>query len=306
MVYLKEIEGVREMSWKWEKRGSLNYLTLPKWQAEGVDLGFSTRVGGVSQVPYDTFNLGLHVGDDPFAVLENRKRWIDQWAVPWSRVAVGEQVHGTNVLWVGEEDGGRGILELKTVIPAVDGLLTQSDIGLMSFFADCVPLFFYFPDIQAVGIAHAGWRGTAHKMGLKVLERLEEAGGRIENAWVAIGPSIGPCCYFVDENVATQFRANFGETPFLAKQKDGHYLLDLWEANRTTLLEKGVRPENIDVAAICTADNPQWFFSHRRDGAGTGRMAGWIKFRGTMPDAREVRNNRDSIKGGLGGNNTSG
>jgi len=267
------------MNWKWQKRESLTVLTLPKWQAEGIDIGFSTRVGGVSPVPYDTFNLGLHVGDDPTAVLENRKRWLDQWEVPWSRVAVGEQVHGTSVLWVGEEDSGRGVRELETAIPAVDGLVTQSTVGLMAFFADCVPLFFYFPDIQAVGIAHAGWRGTAHKMGQKVLECVEKAGGRADNAWVAIGPSIGPCCYSVDERVAAEFRENFTETPFLSRQEEGHYLLNLWEANRMTLLEKGVRPENIDVAETCTADNTEWFFSHRRDGALTGRMAGWIRYR---------------------------
>ena len=116
------------------------------------------------------------------------------------------------------------------------------------------------------------------------MECLEKAGGRTENAWVAIGPSIGPCCYNVDESVATQFRANFDETPFLFRQEDKHYLLDLWEANRTTLLEKGVRPENIDVVAICTAHNPEWFFSHRRDGVRTGRMAGWIRLRSAMHD----------------------
>ena len=265
------------MSWKWQKRGSLNVLTLPKWETEGIDLGFSTRVGGMSQIPYDSLNLGLHVGDDATAVLENRKRWLDQAEVPWSGVVVGEQVHGTNVLWVGEEDGGRGIRELDTAIPAVDGLLTRSTVGLMAFFADCVPLFFYFPDIKAVGIAHAGWKGTAHKIGQGVLECLEKAGGRPENAWVAIGPSIGPCCYIVDENVAAQFGENFSQTPFLAKQEDGHYLLNLWEANRMTLLEKGVRQENIDVVEACTAHNPEWFFSHRRDGVRTGRMAAWIQ-----------------------------
>ncbi len=276
------------MSWEWQTRGSLYYLTLPKWQAEGIDLGFSTRVGGVSQFPYDTFNLGFHVGDDPTAVLENRRLWLDQWKVPWSKAIVGEQVHGTNVLWVGEEDGGRGIRELETAIPAVDGLMTQSTIGLMSFFADCVPLFFYFPDIQVIGISHAGWKGTAHKIGHKVLECVEKAGGLTKNAWVAIGPSIGPCCYLVDERVAAQFRANFSETPFLTKQEDGHYLLDLWEANKTTLLGKGVLPENIDVVATCTADNPEWFYSHRRDGACTGRMAGWIRKRGAKHDARST------------------
>jgi len=277
------------MSWKWQKSGSLTCLTIPKWQAEGIDLGFSTRVGGISQVPYDSFNLGLHVGDDPTVVLDNRKLWLDQRGVSFSRVAVGEQVHGTNVLWVSEEDGGRGSRELESAIPATDGLVTQSTIGLMAFFADCIPLFFYYPDLKAVGIAHAGWKGTAHKIGQKVLERFEEAGGRTENAWVAIGPGIGPCCYLVDERVAEQFRANYPETSFLHGQDDGHYLLDLWEANKTLLLGKGVRPENIDVASICTADNPEWFFSHRRDGGRTGRMAGWIRFRGTKSEARCTR-----------------
>ena len=265
------------MSWNWHTRGSLTYLTIPKWQAEGIDLGFSTRVGGVGQVPYDSFNLGLHVGDNPTAVLENRKRWLDQWGVSISEVAVGEQVHGTNVLWVEEKDAGRGSRELETAIPGTDGLVTQSDVGLMAFFADCVPLFFYYPDLGAVGIAHAGWKGTAQKIGQKVLECFEEAGGRTEDAWVAIGPSIGPCCYIVDERVAVQFQSNYRETPFLQTQEDGHYRLDLWEANKISLLEKGVRPENIEVAAICTADHPEWFFSHRRDGVRTGRMAGWVK-----------------------------
>ncbi|MDR3543539.1 MAG: peptidoglycan editing factor PgeF [Desulfosporosinus sp.] len=274
------------MNWKWDKKGSLTYLTIPKWRAEGIDLGFSTRVGGISQAPYDSFNLGLHVGDDPIAVLENRKHWLKQWGVPLSRVAIGEQVHGTNVLWVNEEDGGRGSQELETAFPAMDGLVTQSTVGLMAFFADCVPLFFYYPDLEAVGIAHAGWKGTAQKIGQKVLESFEKVGGYTRDAWVAIGPSIGPCCYLVDERVAAQFRANFHATPFLHTQGEGHYLLDLWEANKTLLMEKGVRPENIDVASICTADNPEWFFSHRRDGARTGRMAGWIQLRSTKFEAR--------------------
>lgn len=267
------------MSWKWQQRGNLSYLTLPKWQAEGIDLGFSSRVGGVSQAPFDTLNLALHVDDDPSAVLANRKRWLEAWGVDWPGAAAAEQVHGVSVVWLTEEDGGRGMRELETAVPAADGLLTKSSLGLMGFFADCVPVFFYFPDIRAVGVAHAGWKGTAHKIGTKVLDCLEEAGGRCEKAWVAIGPSIGPCCYFADEEMAVQFRANFAETPFLTKQGDKEYLLDLWEANRQPLLERGVLLENIDVAAICTADNPESFFSYRRDKEVTGRMAGWIRLK---------------------------
>ena len=282
------------MSWKWHNSGSLTYLTIPKWQDAGIDLGFSTRVGGVGLVPYDTLNLGLHVGDDSKFVIENRKRWFDQWGVPWTRVTVGEQVHGTDVIWVKENDGGRGANKMETAIPAVDGLITQTTIGLMAFFADCVPLFFYYPDLEAVGIVHAGWKGTVNKIGLKAMEGFEKAGGRTENAWVAIGPSIGPCCYSIDERVAEWFRSNFNKTPFLRSQGEGHYLLDLWEANRSIFLEKGIRPENIDTAEICTADNPEWFFSHRRDGARTGRMAGWIRMRSTRCDARGTKGTGDT------------
>ena len=274
------------MNWNWGTKEGLSYLTVSEWLEEGIDMGFSTRNGGVSNAPYDTLNLGFHVGDDPVAVLENRKRWLNAWGVPWLGAVVGEQVHGANVVWIDESDGGRGVRELESVIPAVDGFITQSSVGLMTFYADCVPLFFYYPDLKAVGIAHAGWKGTVQKIGRRVLECFEEVGGRTEDAWVAIGPSIGPCCYLVDEHVARQFRSNYAETPFLHPTSDGHYQLDLWEANRTVLLEKGVRQENIAVAATCTKDNQEWFFSHRRDGARSGRMAGWIRLRGTKHDVR--------------------
>ncbi|WP_407307462.1 peptidoglycan editing factor PgeF [Desulfosporosinus sp. SB140] len=271
------------MNWNWRAKGDLSYLTISKWLEEGIDMGFSTRKGGVSDAPYEALNLGLHVGDDPIAVVENRKRWLEAWGVPWPEAVVGEQVHGANVVWIHERDRGRGVRELESVIPAVDGFVTQGSVGLMMFYADCVPLFFYAPDIKAVGIAHAGWKGTVQKIGLGVLERFAELGGCAENVWVAIGPSIGPCCYTVDEHVACQFRSNFGETPFLHSLSNGHYQLDLWEANKNVLIEKGVRRENISMAAVCTKDNPESFFSHRRDGARTGRMAGWIRMRSTRP-----------------------
>ena len=265
------------MSWIWQKKGDISYLTLPKWREEGIDVGFSSRSGGVSQAPFDTLNLALHVGDDRAAVLENRKRWLETWGVSWTGAAAGEQTHGTLAAWLTEEDGGKGIREPETAIPVTDALLTKSALALMGFFADCVPVFFYFPDIRAVGIAHAGWKGTANRIGEKVLKAAEEAGGRAEKAWVAIGPSIGPCCYLGNEEMADQFRMNFQETPFLMPQEGNQYLFDLWEANKLPLLERGVRPENIDLAGLCTEDNPECFFSYRREKEVTGRMAGWIR-----------------------------
>jgi polyphenol oxidase len=269
------------MNWNWQTKGELSYLTISNWLDEGIDIGFSTRNGGVSDAPYDALNLGLHVGDESAAVLENRRRWLDAWGVKWLGAVVGEQVHGDNVVWIHENDKGRGVSEIKSVIPGVDGFITQSSLGLMTFYADCVPLFFYYPDLRAVGIAHAGWKGTVQKIGRRTIECFEEAGGCTEKAWVAIGPSIGPCCYIVDERVAFQFRDNFGAASFLHPLSEGQYRLDLWEANRTILLEKGVLPENITLAEICTKDHPEWFFSHRRDGVRTGRMTGWIRIRET-------------------------
>lgn len=291
------------MVWEWQ-RGNLNYLQFTDWKKWGVEVGFSTRQGGVSTEPYSSLNLGLHVGDKPVAVIENRKRWLSVWGAGWEEVAIGEQVHGTKVAWVDRDNDAslaesakhnntreafrdiEGIqsLEHRTSnhelrIAGVDGLLTQSLLGLMGFFADCVPLFFYQSDIQAVGLAHAGWRGTVGKIVLQVMRSLTERGGRPENLWVALGPSIGPCCYEVDEKVAEEVRLNFDHTPFLSPTQPGHYVLDLWQTNIQTLLKAGVPAHQISSAGICTSCHPEEFFSYRRDGNPTGRMAGWIRLR---------------------------
>lgn len=265
------------MHWEWREGKDLTYLTIPKWEEAGVQIAFSSRLGGVSKAPFHSLNLGLHVGDDPQSVLENRRLWLEELQAGWSDVIVGQQVHGNQVAWVGEQAAGCGVRDLKTAVPGLDGLATKSNIALMAFFADCVPVFFYHPVIKAVGLAHAGWRGTTGKVSLGMLERFAEAGGRPEECWVALGPSIGPCCYEVDEKVAGIFRTSFVNTGFLQPSVKGHYHLDLWEANCLVLEEAGVKKENIACSALCTACKDKLFFSHRRDGALTGRMAGWIK-----------------------------
>lgn len=265
------------MSWVWRQGKQLTYLTIPEWEAEGLQLGFSTRWGGVSKVPYSSLNLGLHVGDTLEDVQVNRGLWFKEWDASGSDVAIGEQVHGTQIHEVNECDAGRGSKSLDAVIPNVDALITTSDLGLMAFFADCVPVFFYDPKIRTVGIAHAGWKGTAGKIVLNMLEQFRKHGGNPADCWVALGPSIGPCCYEVDERVIKGFEKGFRETSFLKPGKLGHAMLDLWEANQVVLQEAGVRPEKIWVAGACTACHTDSFFSHRVEGPKTGRMAGWIR-----------------------------
>lgn len=265
------------MSWCYHQGKKLAYLTLPEWEERGIQVGFSTRWGGVGQPPYESLNLGLHVGDDPEIVLRNREFWLQEWDAGWNDFVIGEQIHGVKVQRVEITDAGRGSQELQTVLPGVDGLLTTSSLGLMAFYADCVPVYFYHPTLGAVSIAHAGWKGTVGKIVINVLEEFRNMGGEIHECWVALGPSIGPCCYEVDDRVIKLFQEGFKETPFLKPSRPGHARLDLWEANRQLLLEAGILPENIWSASICTSCHTDNFFSHRREGSKTGRMAGWIR-----------------------------
>lgn len=265
------------MSWCYHQGKKLTYLTLPEWSERGIQVGFSTRWGGVGQAPYESLNLGLHVGDDPEIVLKNREFWLQEWDAGWNDFVIGEQVHGVKVQRVKSTDAGRGSQDVKTVLPGVDGLVTTSNLGLMAFFADCVPVYFYHPTLGAVSIAHAGWKGTVGKIVNNVLKEFQNMGGDIRECWVALGPSIGPCCYEVDEHVMKIFQEKFEDTPFLKPSRPGHAQLDLWEANRQLLREAGVLPENIWSASICTACYTDRFFSHRQEGPKTGRMAGWIR-----------------------------
>jgi len=267
------------MGWELRRGKNVQYLTVPAWERAGVEVAFSTRQGGLSGGRYASLNLGLHVGDSPELILANRRLWLSEFGVLLERAVIGEQTHGSAVTWVGEADAGRGAKELAAALPGIDGMLTRASCGLMAFFADCIPLFFYHPALKAVGIAHAGWKGTVGKIALNILDKMAAAGGAPQECWVAIGPGIGACCYEVDEAVARQFRAAFRKTPFLQSSRPGHFLLDLRQANREILLAAGVLAEHIWLDSHCTACAAELFFSHRRDGAPTGRMAGWIRLK---------------------------
>lgn len=265
------------MTWSWRQGKDLTYLTLPQWEVEGIQIGFSTRWGGVSPSPYASLNLGLHVGDALDKVRTNRSLWFEEWDAHPSEVTIGEQVHGTEIHQVTEGDAGRGSDSLQSVIAGVDGLFTTTHTVLMAFFADCVPVFFYHPRLKAVGIAHAGWKGTSGKIVSKMLEEFHSQGGDPGECWAAIGPSIGPCCYEVDERVINEFEKGFSSMPFLKPGRNGHALLDLKGANEQMLREAGIPRERIWVAQECTACHTDSFFSHRIEGPHTGRMAGWIR-----------------------------
>ena len=161
-------------------------------------------------------------------------------------------------------------LELLT-FAALFALITNlADVPLLLFYADCVPVLLADPETGTIGLAHAGWRGTAAQIVKKTVSAMTEAFGvRPENLLAAIGPSIGDCCYEVDDVVKNEMSEY--ESCFTAKC-DGKYWLDLWHVNRQQLMEAGVTPSRISVAGVCTNHNPELFCSYRYENGRTGRM----------------------------------
>lgn len=249
---------------------------------EGTDAQafFTTRRGGVSRPPYATLNVGLHVGDDPEAVRENRRRAWVATGCDAALVVGAQQVHGRRVHQVSRMDAGCGAFDADSAIPGADALVTRErGLTLTAYYADCVPVLLLDPVSGAGGVAHAGWKGTTLKVAAAaVFDMAEACGLRPETCRAVIGPSIGPCCYEVDERVLTPTAEAFPEAyaSLVRSTSPGHALLDLWEANRLALLEAGLRPENVLVSGLCTSCHTDWFFSHRREAGRTGRMMAFL------------------------------
>ena len=175
-------------------------------------------------------------------------------------------------------DRGKGVVRQKDYAD-IDGLVTnEKGIVLVTFFADCVPLYFVDPVRKAIGLSHSGWRGTVNRMGEKTIEKMEEVyGSRREELVAAIGPSICMSCYEVGEDVAEEFKKAFPkQEEILKKKQNGKYLLDLWSANYRILVNAGVKPENISVTDICTCCNGDELFSHRKSMGKRGNLGAFL------------------------------
>jgi YfiH family protein len=221
--------------------------------------GFTTRDGGVSAGPFASLNLGGAVGDDPGAVAENWRRLAAETGLGFARV---RQVHGDRVVPL--DAGGPPCEEADAVTTAAPGVAACVSV------ADCVPVLLADPRSGAVAAVHAGWRGSLARIAARAVEALVRAhGARPEELLAAVGPSIGPCCYEVSEDLARQFREAFGDAALPAPRR-----LDLWHANAAALAEAGVR--RADVLRRCTSCERERFFSHRRDRGRTGRQVGFV------------------------------
>jgi YfiH family protein len=222
---------------------------LIHWEPSGYAVVFSTRLGGVSEGPFESLNLGRMTGDDVERVDENRRVLCAEIAADAETLALNRQVHSALVHRA--EAGARG--------EPGDGLWTdQPGQPILAMSADCLPIALARAegDAPAVAVLHAGWRGLlAGIVGVGV----ETLGGRLQ---AAIGPAIGPCCYEVGEDVSEPFTAAFGRDVLRGRK------LDLWSAAERALNAAGV--DEVLRTDLCTACNPGLFFSHRRTGKPRG------------------------------------
>jgi polyphenol oxidase len=230
---------------------------IPRWTTSTLSpravLGFSTRRGGVSAAPFDSLNLGRSGGDDADAVAENRRRFLAAFDLDPARLATAGQVHGSRVC---RATGPGHVADCDALVTDMPGL------ALAVTTADCMSLLYTAEG--AVGAAHSGWRGTADGMPGATLEALARLSGtQISNIAVHLGPCIRGCCYEVGPDVAGRFPAA------AIRESAGHLHLDLPTAARLQLAALGVT--EIHDCGACTACEPYWYFSHRRDRGACGR-----------------------------------
>jgi YfiH family protein len=222
------------------------------WQVDGYRVAFTTRVGGVSEGPYASLNLGRKSGDDVERVDENRRRACEVIGAELERLALNYQVHSARV--VRAAPGIRG--------EHADGLWTdERHLPILAMSADCLPIVVARAETTApaVAVLHVGWRGLLEGIVASGVHAL--GGGELT---AAIGPGIGPCCYEVGEEVAAPFRERFGDDVVRGRR------LDLWTSAERALHTAGV--ERVERFDRCTACEPETFFSHRRDRGRTGRQ----------------------------------
>ncbi len=230
--------------------------------------GFFTRAGGISPAPFTGLNLGGTVGDDVVNVQQNHALMYEVMDIDGSRAVTTWQVHGADVVMAHAP-----VPERKWLAKA-DGVITnQPNVPLVMRFADCVPILYHDPVQQAIGMAHAGWRGTVQGMAQEMVVAMQEAyGSKPQDIVAVIGPSISQVHFQVGEEVVSAIQERYGtdEALIVRDANDGTAYVDLWEANKRDLQMVGV--EQIEIMGLCTYAHTEQFYSHRAEKGRTGRF----------------------------------
>ena len=264
--------------YKRTNKGTGLYCAEALDKAGGVSHGFSTREGGITvDPPKASLNLSWTRCGSPEEVIANFKIFAEGAGIDYDDMAVVNHEHGANVLRIAHEHRGRGFY--KDPLPPCDGIITDDPtVTLVTSHADCGAYFFYDPVHRAIGMAHAGWKGTLLRIGAEMARRMaEEFDTDPSDIIAATGPCICRDCFEVDADLGEKFQSEFGYPGISRPGRPGKAYVDLELAAAVQFVEAGIRPESITLMNACTYENRQHFFSHRRDKGITGSMAAYIK-----------------------------
>ncbi len=251
----------------WRETDGVRALICAPLEEDGFVNGFSTRLGGVSEMPANALSLAGFHDDAAENILENRRRFLKLFPGEWA-LAGCWQVHGADARVVNSVEDAKPAentlgetIYCDVIVSNAKGVLA----GVKT--ADCVPVLLGDPVTRAFAAVHAGWRGTLATAVVVGVQRLkQEYGAKPENLRVAIGASAGPCCYEVGGEVIDAFTERFGSgADLFTTTRPGHAMIDLLKANREQLESAGVIAERIHVAPICTMDRTDLFFSYRKE-----------------------------------------
>lgn len=260
-------------------KNELTYLSFKRWHQDSQLIHcFTTRFGGVSKGELSSLNLGFNRGDTQDNVVQNYKNICEVLQIPFESLVLSKQVHETHIIKVTSEDKGNGV-SYTNKWDSMDGMYTtEKELTLVTHYADCVPLFFYAPKYAIIGMAHAGWRGTVNEIAKRFIEIwVNTERIPIESIEVAIGPSIGSCCFETDKEVADIFIEQFGNHSFIAYNEDTKkYHIDLWACNQHVLINAGIKAQNIVTAGLCTSCHEDLFFSHRKSNGKRGTLGAFM------------------------------
>jgi len=250
-------------------------VTLLQVDTFNIRAGFSTRYGGVSQGHYKSMNLRLASEDSPENLKENLRRFIGAIGVEENQVVFSDQVHLAEIQRVEERHKGMGITQESDFF-GKDGLITNiPGICLMTFHADCIPIYFYDQKAGVVGLAHGGWKGTLNRISEKMLvEMITHYGCQKEDIQVFIGPGICQDCYQVSPQLIENFRKVFPDEAFYTG-RDQRYL-DLKGIHKYQCLKIGLLDKQIRIDPACTHCQEDLFYSHRRSGINRGGHMAYI------------------------------
>ncbi len=251
--------------------GELSYFVIDEFEKTGlVKHCFTTRRGGVSKNEFKSMNLRMNSDDSEENIIKNYKIICDEIGVNFQDLVFSKQTHSDIIYKAEEKHKGAGITK-PLAWEDCDGLITnQQGIPIIVFSADCVPVLFLDTEKKAIGLVHSGWRGTVNRISQKAVEKMrEEFGTKPENVIAAIGPSIGVCHFEVGDEVAEEFRREFGESVL---EKHEKYHVNMQKAIEIQLKTVGITSENIINSGVCTYCESDLLFSHRKTQGRRGVM----------------------------------